>query len=546
FRVSLACIQCRSRHLRCDAVSPICSRCRDSGSECTYQKSRRGGRPKIQNRTAQQTPFSSFSTSPLPALDRRLSASAPAGSLLTAFQLAETNAVPCLVSDKSDGTFPGTPSSIGHCLSYNPDDRWHDWNAFMDLYYIWFHDAQPCVLPPEFMKLRLKEAPPDLKVLVLAMKYIGSRFVPRISSESLERAVEDELAKLSASANRFEVQALVLLSTAVYWNNDLRRARELLNRATAKALNLGMNLKEFAAERCGGDSVLAESMRRTWWQLYFTDAHTTWSNHETFFGSSQRYTPATVELPCEDLDYNSGNIPKPKTLEDYDNREFALEEDTLFSSFAYVIGLVRSLDHVAAGIPRDSVEHVKEISANTDAAIGAWQSLLCKSKRKLFRDDGSLDELMYKANTLIEVYVVDMHRFLSTLVYSPIEAISSCAPPPPPNAPQQGEDRDAFTHTKKILLAIERMTALLTLPTNMAAHTPFTICMVATVTIGHLSACNHVLKGEQLKIARERIRVAIGALEAFAEVWPRGKKVLREVKLVARELLGLDSQRNSP
>lgn len=136
-------------------------------------------------------------------------------------------------------------------------------------------------------------------------------------------------------------------------------------------------------------------------------------------------------------------------------------------------------------------------------------------------------------------YTVDIHRSLSTLAYSAIEAVSSCAPPPPPERLAPVYYSDAHIHTTKILRAIERMTDMLTLPTRIAVHSPFTICMIATMTIAHLSACKYALKGEQLKIARERIRVAMGALEVFAEVWPRGKKVVREVKIVARELLSL-------
>jgi hypothetical protein len=83
------------------------------------------------------------------------------------------------------------------------------------------------------------------------------------------------------------------------------------------------------------------------------------------------------------------------------------------------------------------------------------------------------------------------------------------------------------------------MTYLLTLPIKLAVHTPFTIYIVATITIAHLSACKHVLRGKHLQTARERIRVAMGALGTFAEVWPRGKRVLREVKIIARELLEL-------
>lgn len=83
---------------------------------------------------------------------------------------------------------------------------------------------------------------------------------------------------------------------------------------------------------------------------------------------------------------------------------------------------------------------------------------------------------------------------------------------------------------------------MLTLPIRLARHTPFNICMIATMTIAHLSACKYVFTGDQLKIARERIRVAMGALEVFAEIWPRAKKVVGEVKIVARTLLSLESK----
>ena len=45
-RVILACVQCRSRHVKCDATQPVCNRCTRDGKECIYQKSRRGGLTK--------------------------------------------------------------------------------------------------------------------------------------------------------------------------------------------------------------------------------------------------------------------------------------------------------------------------------------------------------------------------------------------------------------------------------------------------------------------------------------------------------------------
>lgn len=45
-RVALACVQCRSRKVRCDATLPSCNRCLADMKSCKYQQSRRGGRPR--------------------------------------------------------------------------------------------------------------------------------------------------------------------------------------------------------------------------------------------------------------------------------------------------------------------------------------------------------------------------------------------------------------------------------------------------------------------------------------------------------------------
>ena len=41
-RVSLACIPCRSKHIKCDATLPACQRCTLDQKPCYYSKSRRG------------------------------------------------------------------------------------------------------------------------------------------------------------------------------------------------------------------------------------------------------------------------------------------------------------------------------------------------------------------------------------------------------------------------------------------------------------------------------------------------------------------------
>jgi hypothetical protein len=50
--VAVACVPCRSRHLKCDG-GVRCSRCRTDGVECTYIKSRRGWKGKRKNKAGE-------------------------------------------------------------------------------------------------------------------------------------------------------------------------------------------------------------------------------------------------------------------------------------------------------------------------------------------------------------------------------------------------------------------------------------------------------------------------------------------------------------
>jgi hypothetical protein len=115
--------------------------------------------------------------------------------------------------------------------------------------------------------------------------------------------------------------------------------------------------------------------------------------------------------------------------------------------------------------------------------------------------------------------------------------VSTCAPPPPPDRLAPLYEREAPTHTKKILISIAKLTELMTLPITIPKLSPFTICMLATAIIAHLSACRYVLNAEELDLARERIRVNIGTLETFSEVWPRASKTVKEVRIIAKDIL---------
>jgi hypothetical protein len=145
-----------------------------------------------------------------------------------------------------------------------------------------------------------------MNLLITVMRFIGSLYSSALPSSPLENQVRLALIQSQPWTSGYEIQALTLYSIASYWCDDGPRSRELLDLAATKALNIGMNLKQYAAENSGGDAVLAESWRRTWWQIYITDLHITASDHETNLCISQQNAVITVDLPCEEYEYSSG------------------------------------------------------------------------------------------------------------------------------------------------------------------------------------------------------------------------------------------------
>jgi len=173
----------------------------------------------------------------------------------------------------------------------------------LELYYTFFHKAHPCALPPQSMRRRLDKDPESVKLLMLVMSFIGSLYAPSISSDPLEKQLRMELGYRQRQATGFTVQALLLYSIAVYWNNEIERSLELLDRAICMALDLGMHHREFALVHGEGDPVLEECWRRTWWQLYIDDMHIASSNHILSWKTSCVVT--NVELPCEEDEYEA-------------------------------------------------------------------------------------------------------------------------------------------------------------------------------------------------------------------------------------------------
>lgn len=200
-------------------------------------------------------------------------------------------------------------------LAYNEDPSNSLEDELLSLYYSFFHTAHPCVLPQRALKLYLVIDSEALRPLYSVMQYIGSLFAPSVRSDPLKLKAEHDLAAVSLGdhANTgYVVQAVLIFSIAAYWSDETEKAKELMDETVRLALSLGMNRKGFATENGRQDPILEESWRRTWWQLYITDAHIAGGTYTYPYRTS--HVEMDVHLPCEEQNYEMGVSSISSTL----------------------------------------------------------------------------------------------------------------------------------------------------------------------------------------------------------------------------------------
>lgn len=179
-------------------------------------------------------------------------------------------------------------------------------DSLLELYYSYFHVSHPCVVPLRFLKEKIPEYSPGLHVLVNVLQFVGSLYVEDTASEPFEHAILMHLPAENSVWGPCEVQAILIYAVALFWRNELEKAREMMNLCIRKAVAMGMHQREFATTYSAEDPVFAESWRRTWYEIYLCDASMTATSRSSTFVCSLRSLSSTVDLPCEETDYNDG------------------------------------------------------------------------------------------------------------------------------------------------------------------------------------------------------------------------------------------------
>lgn len=312
--VPLACTECRNRHMKCDAKSPICSRCQSEERQCQYIQSRRGYKGPRKRRAVSELDIVSEDRTVWQNTTREIntifldqSSSTAIGqpackdSIMTMAKPQAPQLLPLeMMIPFSDAVydqniFLSPPDDFirpltdpvpndqlsGGCRTRNPSgdrsfttsDSVDDIEAVayrhsLNLYYLHFHESHPILLPRKFLfKYLFEQYPGYLKKM---MQIIGSNYDPKTPNCTHQIAIDTEILGENSNSG-YLVQSLLLSAIFLYARDEQERATQKLDSAIKIAVDIGMNSELFAAENGCGSRDLEECWRKTWWELYVVD-----------------------------------------------------------------------------------------------------------------------------------------------------------------------------------------------------------------------------------------------------------------------------------
>ena len=308
--ISPACTACRERHLKCDGGQPVCSRCLSTQQECQYVRSRRGHRPprKRKGDSSQEHSTPSLRDGQVPSLGDGCHLPADMGfspeqSLYQPVQLGVVATLNRRETEASINTVYGNQEVALPDHKAFPDTQiqsGHASHKLQELYYLYFHDAHPILIPQDHFNEFSTSLP---RCIPAIMDYIGASFSNYVNKTKVSTNLE---ANMLHERSGHTVQALLLLAIAQHSMDVAMQAVQTLNSAIDMALELGMNRNSFRCDCCRDSPILRESWRRTWWELYIIDGMLAAVHMKPSYRLHTQ--EADVALPCEESEYRAGMV----------------------------------------------------------------------------------------------------------------------------------------------------------------------------------------------------------------------------------------------
>ncbi|RAH81927.1 putative beta-glucosidase precursor [Aspergillus japonicus CBS 114.51] len=490
----VACLNCRDKHLKCDGNLAGCTRCQSLSLPCHFIPSRRGRkcRPAL--------PASSI-----------LSLASPASSI-PMVQLNEQQLQPHEQQQSKEQDLQQFASFRGREQGLQ----------LISLYYLHFHQAHP-FLPP--METLLESNPPSYLLDILdftSLHYLSSQFF-HDSSKILLLAVQ--AAELSVE----KTQAFLLLAIVQHGRQQAHEARSCLGQALQCALELGLHRRE-ASDALGIDAPLrAESLRRTWWEIFVVDVLLAAVQADGYLQFEMRETPE-VPLPCGPEEYQPGCIMSPllPTLGDLEHNSLFCG-DVEFSPCAYRIEAAMMLRKcLRAGETHVTQEMLDVLSA----AITAWFHRLPSSQRPILQANGILDEAMMQAVMLMHCASIYLHFPRSCLLaFLPITGRVLCSSPPALITTSP----DPQLHTAKVAESAVQLSRLASLSPSVIDHSPFFGCTLVISSVIHVALM--LSDGLQPPGPRQQyLALNLGVLKSMGETWPIAASAMQRIRQAVIEV----------
>ncbi|KAF2430088.1 hypothetical protein EJ08DRAFT_649886 [Tothia fuscella] len=532
--IQVACLPCRSRHLKCDG-GVRCSRCVTENNICSYVKSRRGWKGSRKRLSTQQSVPASLSEvvsshdivrsfEMLPTYDPLDLQIPPANNTLTAAPTASPY----------DSSFPGGVNIFGQrplptaglVLKLDLPSVDDSKPGLINTYYTHFHPAHPFLLPQSQMLQLLNTT--SLPHIELALQYMGSFYIPAASTQSYQQLLLQSISDMSLNRDAHMVQAMLIYAIGLHIADEEEASTTAMGNTITLALELGMHRRNFAQEAGSQDIYVEEAWRRTWWEIFVLDG--------MFAGTNPTYKlqlfdmKLEVYLPSEDIDLLTGLPTIPKTLDDYDDALF-LNDTPIFPTSTYRIDAIRLLQKVFAASRASPTESY--IVEAADVHLTNWTLHLPPTMRAPMDRDGNVDEILFQAHMIVSACAIMLHRPRSDLSTEDVKEVTTCV-----GAGQTSPTASLHTdiHTAKAMQAAKDISFLITLPCPLIKHTPFFTCAVTMASIVFLSYWSFIATESGDAFIKENIRLNIGVLKTLGEIWPIAGTVLKQVRGVAKEL----------
>ncbi|CEI70563.1 hypothetical protein FVEN_g946 [Fusarium venenatum] len=583
--VTLACTVCRKQHLKCDAGKPSCSRCTETDQVCFYEPSRRGGRRKkhrssmletqpkrLMMRSSQsEQPSTSFVESvivnpiSLPITPVSSSQETLTSSGLTQDTIGN-NGLPQLtrrqthqssVSESShserrasdhqtQGPAPVQQPSNDPAMAFYhhldpglisqaiestnlgintqaPIQPSSDNDRLLRLYYENFHNAHPFLVPSSVFTSR--NYPPYLRRMV---DFAGSHYAPSGPNAQLRADVATDMLSMTDNSTCM-VQSLLIYSILLFFGGELDAASKTFEQCTRMAMDLGMHLNDFAAARQLDNPIEAESLRRTWWEIYVTDILMAIPPKTMNLGCSS--VPPKVCLPCEEAFYTGRlDIPQPHHVLEFKRRVLSTG-DVTFSSFSYRIEAATILGRVLLLNQLKNSGH--DHSQSIENALLSWSNHLPPGKLEIVDSYGNIDEMMFQAHMIIALASMLLHLPRSNL-HSLLADVKDPFLPVAQNHPLSSST--TLIQGIKATDASRRISDCISLCPNVPKHTPFVIPALAlcgfiqlATTQGHPDEC--------FEHHYNRVTLVLGCLKSARRIWRMAESEYDRLRCCASELI---------